>query len=165
MRNLIGKLTLFAAGVGVGVLLMQPGSAQENGVPALRLSHVGVYAKDFNESLRFYTQTLGLHEAFSVKDEKGNLRFTYLQIARDTFLELTPSTPEHPPGLSHVGIWPADLSATVAALRKHGLKVDDPRMASNQVNITNILDPNGVRLELLDYLPGSPARKAMDDWK
>jgi catechol 2,3-dioxygenase-like lactoylglutathione lyase family enzyme len=165
MRNLIGKFMLFAAGVGVGVFLMQPGAAQQNEVPALRLNHVGIYAKDFNESLRFYTQVMGFHEAFSIKDKDGNPTLTYLQITRDTFLELAPATAERPVGLSHVGIWPVDLAATVAALRQHGLTVNDPRTGSTKTSITNVMDPNGVRLELLDFLPGSLPRKAMDDWK
>ena len=31
--------------------------------------------------------------------------------------------------------------------------------------LTNATDPNGVRLEFLDFLPGSAPRKAIDDWK
>jgi hypothetical protein len=68
-------------------------------------------------------------------------------------------------GLSHVGIWPMDLGATVTALRERGVKVDDPRTGSTKTSITNAIDPNGVRLELLDFLPGSLPRKAMDEWK
>jgi catechol 2,3-dioxygenase-like lactoylglutathione lyase family enzyme len=165
MRNLIGKFTLFAAGVGVGAFLMQPGAAQQNEIPALRLNHVGIYAKDFNESMRFYTQTMGFREAFTLKDKDGNPTLAYLQINRENFLELAPATAERPAGLSHVGIWPTDLTATVAALRQRGVTVADPRTGSTKTSITNVMDPNGVRLELLDFLPGSLPRKAMDDWK
>ncbi|HEX4276347.1 MAG TPA: hypothetical protein VHZ74_13380, partial [Bryobacteraceae bacterium] len=60
---------------------------------------------------------------------------------------------------------PENLSATVAALRQRGAKVDDPRTGSTRTSITNVIDPNGVRLELLDFLPDSLPRKAMDSWK
>ena len=165
MRTRIGGLILFAAGVCVGVLVMEPGAAQPNQAPGLRLNHVGIYTKDFDESMRFYTQTVGLHEAFTIRDKDGKPTLAYLQISRDTFLELAPATAERPVGLSHVGIWPQDLKATVASLRAHGVKVDDPRTGSTMTSITNAIDPNGVRLELLDFLPGSLPRKAMDEWK
>jgi catechol 2,3-dioxygenase-like lactoylglutathione lyase family enzyme len=165
MRTRIGGLVLFAAGICVGVLLMQPGAAQPNPAPGLRLNHVGIYTKDFDESMRFYTQTVGLREAFTIRDKDGKPTLAYLQINRDTFLELAPATAERPVGLSHVGIWPQDLKATVASLRGHGVKVDDPRTGSTMTSITNAIDPNGVRLELLDFLPGSLPKKAMDEWK
>jgi catechol 2,3-dioxygenase-like lactoylglutathione lyase family enzyme len=165
MRHWIGKFTFFAAGIGVGVLLMQRSSAQPNSPSGLRLNHVGIYAKDYNESLRFYTQTMGFHEAFTIKDKDGNPTLTYLQINKDTFLELAPANAQRPAGLSHVGIWPLDLKATVSTLRQRGVQVEDPRTGSTLTSITNVTDPNGVRLELLDFLPGSLPRKAIDDWK
>jgi lactoylglutathione lyase len=165
MRNLIGGVTLFATGVVVGGFLMQPGAAQQVPNPGLRLNHVGIYAKDFDESMRFYTQVLGFREVFTIKDKDGKPTLAYLQITRDTFLELAPANAQRPAGLSHIGIWPTDLNAAVTTLRERGVKVDDPRTGSTKTSITSVTDPNGVRLELLDFLPGSLPRKAMDDWK
>ena len=165
MRKMIGSFTLFAAGIGVGVVLMQPSAAQQNRTPGLRLNHVGIYAKDFDASMRFYTQTVGLKEAFTIRDDAGKPTLAYLQINKDTFLELAPATAERPVGLSHVGIWPEDLTATVAALRQRGVQVNDPRTGATKTTITNVTDPNGVRLELLDFLPDSLPRKAIDSWK
>jgi catechol 2,3-dioxygenase-like lactoylglutathione lyase family enzyme len=165
MDKVIGKLAFFAAGIVVGVVLMRPGNAQQSQMPGLRLNHVGIYAKDFDESMRFYTKTMGFREAFSLKDKDGSPMITYLQISRDTFLELAPATAQRPAGLSHVGIWPDDLNATVSELRQHGLKVDDPRITSSKSSITSVVDPNGVRLELLNILPDSLQRKAIDSWK
>lgn len=165
MRSLIGSFTLFAAGVGVGVFLMLPAAAQQNRNPGLRLNHVGIYAKDYDESLRFYTQTMGLREAFTIRDKDGKPTLTYLQVNRDTFLELAPATAERPVGLSHIGIWPDNLNATIAALRQRGVKVDDPRTGATRTSITNVIDPNGIRLELIDFLPDSLPRKAIDAWK
>jgi len=165
MRKLIGSFSLFAAGLGVGVFLMQPSAAQPSPALGLRLNHVGVYTKDFDESMRFYTTVMGFREAFSIKDKDGKPTLTYLQINRDTFLELAPATAQRPAGMSHIGIWPENLNATVAALRQRGVKVDDPRTGSTKTSITNVIDPDGVRLELLDFLPDSLPRKAIDAWK
>jgi catechol 2,3-dioxygenase-like lactoylglutathione lyase family enzyme len=165
MRSLISAFSLFAAGVAAGVFLMQPGLAQQNQNPGLRLNHVGIYTRDFDESMRFYTQTMGFREAFTIKDKDGKPTLAYLQLSKDTFLELAPATADRPVGLSHIGFWPEDLNAAVAVLRQRGVKVDDPRTGSTKTSITNVIDPNGVRLELLDFLPGSLPRNAIDSWK
>ncbi len=165
MHSMFGRLALFAAGLGAGIFLTQPGAAQLNRIPGLRLNHVGIYVKDFDESMRFYTQTIGLREAFTIKDANGKPTLAYLQITRDTFLELAPATAERPVGLSHIGIWPENLNATVATLRQRGVKVEDPRTGATKTSITNATDPNGVRLELLDFLPDSLPRQAMDSWR
>jgi len=161
MRRLISSVTLLAAGIAVG-LFIQRGIAQQPQNPGLRLNHVGIYAKDFDESMRFYTQTMGFREAFTIKDKDGKPTLAYLQITRDTFLELAPATAERPAGLSHIGIWPEDLSAAVAALRQRGVNVADPRTGATKTSITNVTDPNGIRLELLDFLPDSLPRKAIE---
>ncbi|HEX5229487.1 MAG TPA: VOC family protein [Bryobacteraceae bacterium] len=165
MRKIVAYLAFFAAGITVGAFLMQPGRAQTAPVTGLRLNHVGIYAKDFDESMRFYTQVMGFHEAFTIKNAEGKPVLAYLQITRDTFLELAPSTADRPVGLSHIGIWPENQAATVAALRSHGIQVADPRVGSTKTSITSITDPNGVRLELVDFLAGSLPRKAIDEWK
>ena len=165
MRNLIRSLALFAAGTVVGAFLMQPSPAQQKQSTGLRLNHVGIYAKDYDESMRFYTQTIGLKEAFTVKDAAGKPTLSYLQITKDTFLEIAPATGDRTVGLSHIGIWPENLTATVALLRQRGVKIDDPRTGSTLTSITNATDPNGIRLELLDFLAGSLPKKAMDEWK
>ena len=165
MRSWIGSISLFGAGIVVGVLMMQPSAAQSNQNPGLRLNHVGIYAKDYDESMRFYTKTIGLREAFTIKDKDGKPTLSYLQINKESFLEVAPASAERPAGLSHIGIWPEDLNATVAALRQHGVTVNDPRTGATKTSITNVIDPNGIRLELLDFLPESLPRKAMDAWK
>jgi hypothetical protein len=57
------------------------------------------------------------------------------------------------------------MSAAVATLRARGVKVDDPRTGSTKTSITNVIDPNGVRLELVDFLAGSLPKKAIDEWQ
>jgi catechol 2,3-dioxygenase-like lactoylglutathione lyase family enzyme len=163
--RIIRTVALFAAGVVVGMFMMQPSAAQQEGARGLRLNHVGMYVKDFDESMRFYTKTMGFREVFSFRDKDGKPTLTYLQISRDTFLELAPATAERPAGLSHVGLWADDLNAEVAALRQQSVRVDDPRTGTTKAPLTNVTDPNGIRLELLDLAPGSMQRKAIDGWK
>ena len=158
-------LLLFATGVIAGFLIMQPGQAQSDRIAGIRLNHVGVFAKNFDESYNFYTKTMGFREAFALKDKDGKPTVTYLQINRDTFLELAAASGDRVAGVSHVGILADDLNGTVAMLRQRGLKVDDPRTGATKAPLTSVMDPNGIRLELLDFAPDSLQRKAIESWR
>jgi hypothetical protein len=89
----------------------------------------------------------------------------YLQIDHSAFLEMTPADKDHPAGFSHAGILADDLESTVMTLQKEGLKVEDVHLGGTKARMSNTLDPNGVRLELLAYPPESLQRKAIDAWK
>ena len=160
MRSLVASVALFAAGVGVGVYLV-PSVAQPPPSVGLRLNHVGLFVADFDESMRYYTETLGLREAFTIRDQAGNPTLAYLHITRDTFLEIAPASPQRPVGISHVGLWPEDLEQTLGVLRGRGVEIADPRTGSTGSRLANVTDPNGVRLELVDFLPDSATRKAI----
>jgi catechol 2,3-dioxygenase-like lactoylglutathione lyase family enzyme len=164
MRWMRGLL-LFVAGTLAGMLIMQASAAPQEKVTGIRLNHVGMYVKDMEESMNFYTKTMGFREAFAMKDKEGKPTLVYLHISRDTFLELAPANADHPPGFSHAGLLSDDVKATIAALRQQGVKVDDPRVGSTKAPLTNVIDPNGLRLEILEFPPDSLQRKAIDSWK
>ncbi len=164
MRWIRGS-ALFAAGTLVGIFIMQPvASPQKKMAAALRLNHFGIFVKDLDESTKFYTQKMGFREAFTFKDAAGK-PVVYLQMNRDTFLEMTPADAEHPAGFSHAGILADDLESTVASLKQQGVKVEDIHSGSTKAPLANMYDPNGVRLELLNYPPESLQRKAIEAWK
>jgi len=158
-------VVLFMAGTAFGIFATQPSAAPQEKAIGLRLNHFGIYVKDLDESMNFYTKIMGFHEAFSVKDKDGKPALVYLQINRDTFVELAPASADHPVGVSHIGIWADDVNKTVAILRERGVKMDNPISGGTKALLTNMFDPNGVRLELLEYPPESLQRKAIDAWK
>ena len=156
-------LGLFVAGTFLGIFMMQPTASPQKMAPGIRLNHVGLFVKDLDESVNFYKR-MGFSQAFTFTDAQGH-PVVYLQINRDTFMELTPATAEHPAGLSHIGVWSDDLNSTVTELRQKGIKVDDVSLGVTKARITNLYDPNGVRTELLQFPPESLQRKAIDSWK
>jgi len=148
-------VVLFMAGTAFGIFATQPSAAPQEKAIGLRLNHFGIYVKDLDESMNFYTKIMGFHEAFSIKDKDGKPALVYLQINRDTFVELAPASADHPVGVSHIGIWADDVNKTVAILRERGVKMDNPISGGTKALLTNMFDPNGVRLELLEYPPES----------
>jgi catechol 2,3-dioxygenase-like lactoylglutathione lyase family enzyme len=158
------ELALFVAGTLVGILIMATAASSQKKLNGLTLNHLGLYVKDMDESTNFYTEKMGFRKAFSFTDGAGH-PVVYLQIDHTTFLEMTPADKDHPPGFSHAGILSENVESTVAALGRKGLKVEDVHLGGTKALISNTLDPNGVRLELLGYPPESLQRKAMDAWK
>jgi lactoylglutathione lyase len=159
-------LALFAAGVVFGTVLMQTSAAQENRNTGFRLNHVGIAVKDLQESVDFYTKVMGFHVAYPLPNPSGNPTTIFLQINRDTFLEVAQSNANLPVGLTHMGIWSEDASATAAQLRQAGATVADPRPGGpSGSRLVNITDPNGIRVEVNEQPAGSLMRKAMDAWK
>jgi len=161
----IRAIALFMAGTTFGMFATQPTAAPQGKTVGLRLNHFGLYVKDWDQSLAFYTKTMGFREAFSLKDKENKPLLTYLQIDHDTFLELAPATAEHPVGVSHIGLWSNDLNQTVTVLRERGVTMDNPISGATKSILTNMIEPDGLRLELLEYPPASLQRKAIDGWK
>jgi catechol 2,3-dioxygenase-like lactoylglutathione lyase family enzyme len=159
-------LAFFAAGVLVGTILMQTSAAQENRNTGFRLNHVGIAVKDLKESVDFYKNVMGFRVAYSLPNPNGNPTTTFLQINRDTFLEVAQSNANLPVGLTHMGIWSEDSNSTVAQLRQAGATAPDPRSGGGSGSrLVNVTDPNGIRIEINEQPVGSLMRMAMDAWK
>ncbi|HZP33292.1 MAG TPA: VOC family protein [Candidatus Acidoferrales bacterium] len=166
VRVYLRGITLFVAGIVVGVFLMQRGAAQEPRTP-LRLNHVGIAVSDYQKSLDFYTKVMGYKIAFRFPPSPdGKPTTTYFQISRDTFLEMAPASDKVPAGITHMGIETPDAHATVMQLRAAGAHVEDVRVSGpTKANLSNIYDPDHIRLELIELTPDSLHKKAEGSWK
>ena len=163
MRPFVKCLGLVAFGVVLGSAATERSMAQQVG---LRVNHVGISVKDMNSAIAFYTKTMGFREAYTLRDGNGNPTMAYIQVSRETFLELAPANANRPPGFSHVGIEADDVRAIAARLRQGGAQVTDPRLAENTgATLANVTDPEGLRVEFLQLNPDSLQRKAIDTWK
>ena len=153
----------FICGALVGALLLQVSSAQDS--QRRGVNHIGISTGNYEKALAFYKDTLGAKEAFTIRNENGSVRLTYLQLSRDTFVELLPAAAGRPTGITHVGIETGDVAASVANLRQHGFKVDDPTAGVSKARVGRITDPDGVALEIMEIGPDSLQRKAVEAWK
>jgi catechol 2,3-dioxygenase-like lactoylglutathione lyase family enzyme len=155
---------LFVAGLFVG-LAVQATVAQ--GRPVVALNHVGMAVPDVAAAAAFYVEKMGFREAFRNSTPQGQPASIYLQISRDTFLELQQANAQRPAGLNHFGLEVGKMPEAVAFFRKNGATASDPGGPSgfSKAILANVTDPNGVRIELAELTPDSLQRKAMDSWK
>jgi catechol 2,3-dioxygenase-like lactoylglutathione lyase family enzyme len=156
---------LFVAGLTVGGLLGGVAIAQSGAGPVRGVNHVGINVANYEQALAFYTKTLGIREAYTIRNADGSPRLTYLQLGRDTFIELIPAAANQPKGLTHVGIEVDDIDSAVARFRQSGMSVADPGMTPAKARYTRIADRDGVQLEVMQFGPDSLQRKAIDAWK
>jgi catechol 2,3-dioxygenase-like lactoylglutathione lyase family enzyme len=157
-------LSLFVAGIVVG-LAFQSAVAQTQNRGIVGLNHVAISVPNLDAAVAYYTKTMGFPEAFRNKDEKGQTTLVYVQISRNTFVELQPANPERPPGINHFGLHVENMGAATAMFKQRGANVGEIRPSATKAILSNITDPNGIRIELAELPPDSLHRQAMERWK
>jgi len=153
-------LLIFVSGAVVA-LLIQTAIAQNHNAGVIQLNHVGIAVSDMDESLAFYTETMGFEEAFRVTNDEGQVGLVYLRVSETTFLELNPANENRPAGLNHLGIQVEGMEAVKAMYESRGASPGETRRGSTQAILSNISDPQGVRIELSEYPPDSLQGKAL----
>ena len=129
------------------------------------VNHVGMAVENFDEAFTFYTQKMGFKEAFTVKDAAGKPTLAYVQANKNTFVELQQANANRKAGLNHFGLHVQNLKAVVAALKERGVTVSEPNVRPDDSSVANATDPNGIRIEMFEFGPGSPQGKAIASWK
>ena len=155
---------LFAAGLFAG-LALQVGIAQNNNAGVVMMNHVGISVPNIPEAVTYYTQKMGYREAFRLNDAKGQPQLVYLQISKNTFLELNPVTAQRPAGFSHYGLHVENAAQAVAMFRERGVTVSDTSTSGTKAILANITDPYMGRIELTELPPESMHYKAIQSWK
>jgi catechol 2,3-dioxygenase-like lactoylglutathione lyase family enzyme len=153
---------LFVAGIGIGAAVQ---SAVAQNVGLVGLNHVAISVANLDAALAYYTKTLGFPEAFRNLDEKGQPTLVYVQISKNTFIELQPANTQRPPGLNHLGIHVENMAAATSMFKQRGANVSETRVSPTKAILANITDPNGIRIELAELPAESLHRQAMDRWK
>jgi catechol 2,3-dioxygenase-like lactoylglutathione lyase family enzyme len=159
MRGLI----LFATGLLVGgVIQTAIGQSQNRGI--VGVNHVGITVPDIDAAVDYYSGTLGFKEAFRSLDDAGDARLVYMQVSQNTFVELNRGD-GRPAGINHVGIHVEDVAAVAEMFQKAGAEVAEVRTSPTGAVLSNVMDLNGVRIELAELPPESDHRKAMNRWR
>ncbi len=157
----------FTAGMIAGLLLLGTAIAQTGRIPAgtQGVNHVGMVVEHYQEAFDFYTNVLGLREAYTVDNANGTPLLSYLQLNRETFVELIPARAGQSSAITHYGMEVGDIDATVQRLRDAGYEVGDPGLTPAQARFVRVHDPNGIEIEIMEYGPDALQRKAIDSWQ
>jgi catechol 2,3-dioxygenase-like lactoylglutathione lyase family enzyme len=154
---------VLAAGILIGTGIQS--AVAQGPRPDLRINHVALSVKDLPAALTFYEEKLGFKEV--IRNPNG--MSAYIQVSRDTFIELQVANAERPAGqITHFGMETNDIKATVANLRGRGLMVSDPGAPSAFSGgiLANITDPVYGRIELTEQpVNGGKLRAASNAWK
>jgi catechol 2,3-dioxygenase-like lactoylglutathione lyase family enzyme len=159
-------LFLFIAGLGVGLAVesaLAQNQTQNRGI--VGLNHVAISVPNLDEAVSYYTKTMGFPEAFRSTDDKGQVTLVYVQISKNTFVELQPANAQRPAGINHFGLHVENMNAATAMFKQRGADVGDIRTSATKAILSNITAPNGVRIELSELPPESAHRQAMERWK
>jgi catechol 2,3-dioxygenase-like lactoylglutathione lyase family enzyme len=128
------------------------------------VNHVGMTVPDIDTAVEYYSGTLGFKEAFRASDDAGVTRLVYMQVSQNTFIELNRAD-GRPAGINHVGIHVDDVEAVAKMFQQAGADVAEVRNSSTGAILSNVMDLNGVRIELAELPAESDHRKAMNRWR
>ena len=161
MRALAG----FVTGLLVGAAAMAVG-AQANRIDGNRgVNHVGISVESMDDAIAYYTEMFGFGEAAVLRDDAGQPTLAFIQVSRNTFIELGRASDARPAGLTHFGLEVDDLDGATAELRRRGVEIGDPRVGRTISFITSTTDATGVRMELSEIGPDSMLGKAIASWR
>ena len=159
-------LSLFAGGILVGLAVQMAVAQNHNHNRNLvGVNHVGIAVPDIDAAVTYYTETMGFPEAFRITNDAGQVALVYVQVSENTFVELQPVNENRPAGLNHFGVHVNDMESVIDMFRERGADVQDSRLSSTHAILSNVIDPNGIRMELSELPPESLHRQAMDSWE
>ena len=135
----------------------------------MRTLHFGLRVADLERSLAFYT-AVGYRVIGSVPETPfGSL--TMLQLPDDDFVTIElvhdPGNGEEiGNGLNHFVIKVESMAATLTELAARGIDADTPASpdGSDDFRTSWITDPDGNRIELVQWPPGHPDGLTAADW-
>lgn len=126
------------------------------------LSHVAIRCRDIHASIRFYTQVLGLREAFRMHGEDGALTTAYVYIAPSEYIELFAGgvrDGDHGGdviGMCHICLETPDVHAAYEQVKRLSGPLDTPvKLGKSRCLMFWTHDPDGNALEIMQLPPDS----------
>lgn len=129
--------------------------------------HAAVTVKNMEESLKFYCEALGFKKAFEIANPKdGSPWIVYLNVAPGQFVELFyGGEKDHPwvndeAGINHFCFEVDDIFKSTQQVKDAGFEVTTEPKEGVDFNWQSwTVDPNGIRVELMQLDPRSPHAK------
>ncbi|GEM_PF-1581659 len=129
------------------------------------LAHACLDVRNLEKSIAFYGK-LGLKVVYKFKNKAGRVYGVYLKAGRGTFLEMFRLDKElarkfKPASYFHLCFQVKNLDAAAKQMRKHRIKIIKRIEWGGNGRLFFINDPDGNKLEFLQYLGKNPLLKHM----
>jgi catechol 2,3-dioxygenase-like lactoylglutathione lyase family enzyme len=116
------------------------------------VSHIALYVHDIAQSRAFYKDFLGFAEPFSLTNDAGALRLTWIKINDHQSIELFPEKESGSDRLYHIALETDDAEAMRLFLKSKGIAVPDKTPVGKIGNFNYFVqDPDGHNVELVQY--------------
>ncbi|MGH9663411.1 MAG: VOC family protein [Bryobacteraceae bacterium] len=130
-------------------------------LPITGLAHVGFRVSDLQKARAYYAGILGFQEAFDGKNDAGQITLAFFKINDDQYVEISPSLkPDQADRMTHVAFVTSDIHKLRAVLEERGLAPSAIQRGHDGNLNCGLKDPDGHRLEFVEYQPGSWHTKA-----
>jgi catechol 2,3-dioxygenase-like lactoylglutathione lyase family enzyme len=118
------------------------------------ISHIGIFAHDYEKSRAFYGNFLGFEEPYSLKNADGSPSMTFFKINDRQVIELFPERKADTDRLSHISLETDNIEELRAYLASKGVKVPAQAHLGRIGNASfDITDPEGHTVEMVQYEP------------
>jgi lactoylglutathione lyase len=118
----------------------------------LGLSHIALFVHDIAKSRAFYKDFLGFAEPFSLTNDSGALRLTWIKINDRQSIELFPEKESGSDRLYHIALETDDAERMRHYLKSKGVRVPDKTPVGKIGNFNYFVpDPDGHNVELVQY--------------
>jgi len=130
--------------------------------PLVGIAHIAFQVSDLAKAQAFYGGLLGYDDAFRLYKEDGTTRLVYFKVNDRQYIEIFPGLPpEQDDRLSHIALETTNLEALRLYLAEKGVQVPQKINQGQDGNLNfTVKDPDGHRVEFVQYQPGSMQMKA-----
>jgi catechol 2,3-dioxygenase-like lactoylglutathione lyase family enzyme len=148
----------------IGMILLSVGflPAQAPQRPKIiGISHIALWAHDYERSRKFYGYFLGFQEPYSLNNPDGSAIMTFFKVNDHQYIELYPEPQANSDRLSHISLETDDIEGLRVYLASKGVAVPEHAHKARIGNLGfDIIDPAGHKLEMVQYMPGGKTVEA-----
>ena len=126
----------------------------------VKVQYSTMIVKSLEESVKFYRDVLGFKERYHVDLPNGGC-ITIME-SEGASVELIENT-NFPVGLYSIGTYVDDIDEMIRHLEKNGYQTTGPVIPTTVGKQTFVLDPNGVRICLIEHTDEYKEKYMLDD--
>lgn len=115
----------------------------------IKVQYSTMIVKNLEESIKFYRDVLGFKEGYHVGTPDGGA-ITIMKSENGASVELIENT-NFEVGLYSIGTDVNNLDETIRFLKEKGYETTGPVIPSTVGRMTFVLDPNGIRICLIEH--------------